>query len=70
MVSRGPNRGTSLQSSAVYEFNFQQVANGVSSVAVIGENICELVFAHMGGKFEIYFRCALSEEAPYFLWTK
>jgi len=40
------------------------------SVAVSGENICELVFAHTA-KLSLKFilDCALSEAAPYFLWT-
>jgi len=54
--------------SAVYSFNFQQVANGVIAMSV--ENICELVFAHRGESFKFILDCALSEEAPYFLWTK
>jgi len=40
------------------------------SVAMSGENICELVFVHVHRgenlKF-IFLDCALSEEAPYFL---
>jgi len=40
------------------------------SVAMSGENICELVFAHRGESLKFISDCALSEEAPYFLWTK
>jgi len=38
-------------------------------VAVSGENICELVFAHRGKNLNFILDCALSDEAPYFLWT-
>jgi len=40
------------------------------SVAMSDENICELVFAHRGKSLKFILECALSEEAPYFLWTK
>ena len=40
------------------------------SVAMSGENICELVFAHRDESLKFILACALSEEAPYFLWTK
>jgi len=37
------------------------------SFAMSGENICELVFAHMGESLKFILDCALPEEAPYFL---
>jgi len=40
------------------------------SVAMSGENIYELVFAHWGESLKFILDCALSEEAPYFLWTE
>jgi len=36
------------------------------SVAMSGENICGLVFAHSSESLKFIFDCALSEEAPYF----
>ena len=39
-------------------------------VAMSGTNICELVFAHRGESLKFILQCSLSEEAPYFLWTK
>jgi len=40
------------------------------SVAMSGENICELVFAHRDESLKFILDCALSGEASYFLWTK
>jgi len=40
------------------------------SVAMSGENICELVFAQRDESLKFILDCALSDEAPYFLWTK
>jgi len=40
------------------------------SVAMSGKNIYELLFAHRGESLTFILDCALSEEAPYFLWTK
>jgi len=35
-----------------------------------GENVCEFVFAHRDESLKFILDCALSEKAPYFLWTE